>query len=320
MAVLALAGTVWAQQDPNRVNEFLINRMKDRLNLTEDQVAKVREILSKDAEDRGKLDEARTAKINEILTEEQKGPYEELRRGGRGPGGNPQFRFGGQQGFGGLQGLTNMDDLKRELSLTDDQVQKIRPLVEEYSAQVQKRMEELRQGGFQGLDWQGEMQKFQDSIRGLMDKIKVHLSDEQKAKAEALYERTTGFFRLIPGLGNRAAGGDRPGRLSVEERVRRAMDALQLDKEAERSAVRDLVEKIVRAQAELETAQSQARDRLQTTVRDRELSDAALEDRIKEVQEERRRHEKEIAGLQKQLAEAVTNRQEIELMLQGILR
>jgi hypothetical protein len=314
IALFALAGTAWAQQDPNRANEYLLNRMKDRLNLTDDQASKVKEILAADAEGRIKLDEARTAKVNELLSEEQRRQYEEFRRGNRGGGGGQPSRFGG------LQGAMNMDDLKRELSLTDEQAEKIKPTVDEFSSGMQKRMDELRSGGFQGLDWQAEIQKFQDGIKGLGEKIKVHLTDEQKTKADALFERATSFTRQIPGFGNRPQAADRTPRLSPEERVRRAVDALQIDKEAERAALRDLIEKIVKAQAELDTYQGTSREKLQVASRDKELSDAALEDRIKEIQEERRKRDREIAGLQKQLAEAVTNRQEIELMLQGILR
>jgi len=330
IALLALSGAALAQQqqDPNRFNEALITRMKDRLKLNEDQVSKLREILSKDGEERQKMDEARTAKINEFLDEDQKKQYEEFRRGARGFGGGgapgaqggQQFRFGqGGQGFGGgFQGAMNMDDLKRELSLTDEQVEKIKPIVDEFSASMQKRMEEFRNGGFQGLDWQAELQKFQDNFKGVVDKIKVHLTDEQKTKADALYERATSWTRLLPGLQNRQAGGG--PRVSPEERLRRAMEALHIENEAERNAIKELIEKIVKAQAEFDEFQKTSREKLTGTARDKELSDAALEDRIREAQEGRRTREKEIAGLQKQLAESVSNRQEIELILQGILK
>lgn len=331
VALLYVAGTALAQgpaQDPARAAEFLVNRMKDRLKLSDDQAAKVKEILTKDGEDRTKMDDARTAKINELLDEEQKKLYEEMRRGRGGfggQGGGQQFRFGGQggQGFGGgLGGGLNMADLKRELTLTDEQVEKIQPIVDEFSASVQKRVEEFRNGGFQGLDWQAEIQKFQDSFKAVNDKIKAHLTDEQKTKADALYDRATQWTRLIPGLAGRRAGGAEatPARLSPEERVRRAMDALKIEKDEERAAIKDLVEKIVKAQAEFEDWQKASRERLTETVRNKELSDAALNDRITEAQDERRKREREIAGLQKQLAEAVNNRQEIELIIQGILR
>lgn len=331
IALLALSGAALAQQqqDPNRFNEALITRMKDRLKLNEDQVSKLREILSKDGEERQKMDEARTAKINEFLDEDQKKQYEEFRRGARGFGGGApgaqggqQFRFGqGGQGFGGgFQGAMSMDDLKRELSLTDEQVEKIKPIVDEFTASMQKRMEEFRNGGFQGLDWQAEIQKFQDNFKGVSDKIKAQLTDEQKPKMDALYERATSWTRLLPGLQNRLGGGDRGPRVSPEERVRRAMEALHIENEAERNAIKELIEKIVKAQADLDEFQRTSREKLTGTARDKELSDAALEDRIREAQEGRRTREKEIAGLQKQLAESVSNRQEIELILQGILK
>jgi len=332
VALMIVAGTASAQQqqDPNRVAEFQVNRLKDRLKLTDEQASKVKEIYLKDNEDRTKADEARTASITGLLNDEQKKLYEEMNRGrgGLGGQGGQQFRFGqggqGGQGFGGgLQGAMSMDDLKRELSLTDEQVEKIKPTVDEFAASMQKRMEEFRSGGFQGLDWQAEIQKFQDNFKAVSEKIKVHLTDEQKTKADALYERATQWTRLIPGLQGlqgRAQGGDRTARLSPEERVRRAMDALKIEKDDERAAIKDLVEKIVKAQAELEDWQKASREKLTETARNKELSDAALNDRITETQDERRKREKEIASLQKQLAEVVNNRQEIELIIQGILK
>jgi hypothetical protein len=84
--------------------------------------------------------------------------------------------------------------------------------------------------------------------------------------------------------------------------------------------VADLVSKIVKAQYELEDFTKSSREKMAEAAKNRELSDAAVEDRIKEAQEDRRKREKEVAGLQKQLAEVVTNRHELELMAQGILK
>ncbi len=331
-ALVLLSAPAFAQ---DRATDFLVNRLKDRLKLTDEQTAQVRELFTKEAEDRTKVEEARTAKINEILTEEQKKLYEEMRRGQGGAGGRG-FQFQGLQGLqggggrgGGLGALgqLNMDDLKRDLTLTEEQAQKIAPIVEEHGAGVQKRMEEFRGGGFnfQNFNFADEIQKFQDGLKQTSDKIKAHLTDEQKVKLDAMTERMSGWTRALPNLGNlgalRGLGGQGgQGRQSVEERVRRAMEALKIEKEDERAAVADLVKKVVQAQADLEDYQRTARERLQETARSRDLSDQAVEDRISEVQEERRRREKEIAGLQKQLSEVVTNRQEVELMVLGILR
>jgi hypothetical protein len=328
MAAL-LALVLLAQDAPrqDRATDWWVNRMKDRLKLTDEQVAQVREIYAKDAEERGKLDEARTAKVAGLLNEEQKKQYEEMRRGFGGGGGGQRFNFqgGGPGGGGGFgrPGQFQMEDLKRELALTDDQVQKVQPILEEFNQSIQKRAEELRQGGLQGFNWLEEVQKFPDAVKQVAEKVKAHLTEEQKAKLDGMVERMTGWTRFLQGGGLGGGffgGGGGPRRPSVEDKVRRTMDALKVEKEDERAAIADLVAKVVKAQYDLEDYQKAAREKLAEAAKNRELSDPAIEDRLNEVQEERRKREKELAGLQKQLAEVVTNRQEIELIVQGILK
>ncbi len=317
LLVVALMASPLLAQDPNanRGQEFMVNRLKDRLKLTDEQTAKVKEILTKDGEDRTKMDDARTEKINALLNDEQKKQYEEFRaRGNRGG----QFQFGGGRS---PMGSVNIEDVKRELNLTDEQVEKIKPLYDEFNANLQKRTSELAEKGFQGLNIAEEMQKFQDSIKALSDKVKVHLTDEQKTKLDALVERATGMMRMIPNLMMNRGGAAGPApRLSAEDKASRAVAALKLEKEEEKTAITELVTKIVKAQYDLEDYTKSSRNRLSEAAKNHELSDAAVEDRIKEAQEERRKREKDILALQKQLGEVVTNRQELELMAQGILK
>ncbi len=335
--VALVAAAALAQNPPTRQDrgqEWRVTMLKQRLNLTDEQTAKVREIYSKDAEEQQKLEDARVVKVKEVLTDEQKTQYDEVLRsfrGGGGPGGGG-FQFGGRGGGGGFQfggrggglGGFRIEDLQRELSLSDEQVEKVRPIVEEFGANAQKRFEELRQGGLQGLDWVGELGKFQEQIKGLGDKIKAHLNDEQKTKLDGLMDRATGWMRALPNLGalaNLRGGTATPGaRLSVDERVRRAMDALKIEKDVERQAVAELVEKVIRAQDAVEDYVRTSRDPLRDAGRNAELSDQALEDKLTEQRNERRRLEKALAELQAQLADVVTHRQEIELVLQGILK
>lgn len=321
LTILALMAAPVLAQDA-RGQEFMVNRMKERLKLSDEQTAKVKEILAKDSEDRTKMDEARTEKINAVLNDEQKKQYEEFRnqrgRGGfGGGGGGNQFQFGG----GRPMGSVNIEDVKRELGLSDEQVEKIKPLYDEFNANVQKRAAELAQNGLAGLNFAEEMQKYQDALKGLAEKVKVHLTDEQKTKLDGLLERATGFMRMIPNLLNpRGATPSAPARPSVEDRVRTAVAALKIEKEDEKTAITELVSKVVRAQYDLEDFQKSSRDKLTEAAKNSDLSDAAVEDRIKETQEDRRRREKELSALQKQLAEVVTNRQELELMALGILK
>src|SRR5256885_12983036 len=101
MALVLMASPVLAQQD-NRGTDFMVNRLKDRLKLSDDQAAKVKEILTKDAEERTKADDARAEKISALLDADQKKLYEEMRANQRGGGnrGGQQFQFGG----GGARG------------------------------------------------------------------------------------------------------------------------------------------------------------------------------------------------------------------------
>jgi hypothetical protein len=317
LAWIALGAAGLAQQDPRGV-DFVLSRMKERLNLSEDQVSKVREILSRDVQDRARLEEDRTSKINEVLDEDQKRKYEEFRNALRGPGaGGPG---GGFRGVGvGMQPLS-LEGLKRDLSLTEEQAASIKPIVEEWSAGLQKRMEDLRGGGLQGLNFGAEIQKFQESLRQVLDRIKEHLTADQKPKADALYDRLTGWTRLIPPPQEGGRGPGQPLRPSPEERLKRALEALRIDREEERNAIRDLIARVLKAEQDLEDFGRESRERLSRTARNRELSDAAVEDSLKEFQEERKKREKELSNLQRQLAEVVNNRQEIELIVQGILK
>ena len=298
---MSMAAAALAQ---DRGTEFRVSQLKERLGLSEEQAAKVREILEKDQE-----------KIRELLTDEQKAKYDELRR-------NPQAGGGGRQNFQFGRGM-QLDNLKQELNLTDEQLEKIKPIVEEFQAQTQKRMEELRRGGFQGLDWQAELQKVQENLKAFSEKVKAHLTEEQKTKADALLERATGMFRMVPGMLQRfRAGGNAPApsRAPVEERVKKAVDALQIEKEDERAAVKGLVEKALKAQDALEDYLKSSRDGLGAAAANKELSNEALEDKLSEQRKERRRLEKELKDAQDALADVVNARQELELVRQGVLR
>jgi hypothetical protein len=303
---MSMAVAAWAQ---DRGTEFRVNQLKRELGLSDEQAAKVKEILEKDAE-----------RIRELLTDEQRSKYDELRQRGAGGGGRQGFQFGGGRGLGGGMQL---DNLKQELNLTDEQVEKIKPIVEEFQANMQKRMEELRQGGFQGLDWQAELQKGQESMKAFADKVKAHLNDEQKTKADAMIERATGWMRMIPNMLQRVQGGGAapaPSRAPAAERVKRALDALQLEKEDERAAVKDLLEKAVKASDALEDYVKSSRDSLGAAASNKDLSNEALEDKLGEQRKERRRLEKDLKDAQDALSDVVNARQELELVRQGVLR
>src|SRR5262245_45424065 len=104
LALLAVQG----QEDPV---ERSVNRLREQLNLTEEQLPKVREIEKKRNED-----------LRAALTDEQK---QRMDQGGRGGRGNDNNNQQGGRGGGGSGGLPSTDQLKTQLSLTEGQVTKI---------------------------------------------------------------------------------------------------------------------------------------------------------------------------------------------------
>lgn len=348
LAAVLVAGMAGAQEPPapegprpDRGTEFWVNLLRDRLKLSEDQAAKVREILAKDAEERARADEARNAKIAEVLNEDQKKQFEEMRRNPLGnvgrwlqglvrPGGPGGGGGGGGPGWGagaGRFGQVRVEDLQRELDLTEEQVGKIGPIVDEFNERARRRWEELRDSGFRNFNWQEELQRIQDLVKEAGEKLKVHLTESQKEKYDQLVETRMQWVRMAqgfagvlrPGGGGPPPGGP-PPRMNPEERASRVMEALRIEKEEDRRAVADLVSRIARLQAELEELQRTARQKLEAMSRNRELSDEAIEDALRELRRERRQKEKDLAGLQKELSEVVNHRQELELMLHGILK
>src|SRR6185295_11748198 len=112
-AVILAAAPAFAQQQEDPV-ERSVQRLKDQLTLTEEQVAKVRDIVKKERED-----------VKAVLTDAQKTTYDQG-GGGRGnrPGANNNNAPGGNNAFGNFRGgwLPPTNDLKTSLTLTDDQV------------------------------------------------------------------------------------------------------------------------------------------------------------------------------------------------------
>ena len=114
MTWLAVGAVLFAaqgqQEDPV---ESRVQRYKDQLNLTDEQVPKIREIVKKQIED-----------MRAVLTDEQKTRLDSGGgRGNRGPGGQ-----GGQgNAFGNFRGgwLPSTDSLKTSVGLTDEQVTKV---------------------------------------------------------------------------------------------------------------------------------------------------------------------------------------------------
>jgi len=297
-AVLLAASPAFAQQQDDPV-ERTVQRMKDQLNLTEEQVSKVRDIVKKERED-----------VKSVLTDDQKTTFDQGGgRGNRAPGGNNNRAGGGFRGGW----LPSTDDLKTQLTLTDDQVTK----VNEIRDAVRQEMRTF----FQNRGRNGGGQNLADQFSAFVEKSKEEsskkileiLTDEQKPKFQ---EALKAFAAQQPAPGQR--GGNRGG--TVDERAARVMENLKIQDPKEADAVKALVKKVLEAVDNLDTYQRETRTKIDEIAKNLDLSDAAVGDKIGEILKGHVDLEKEVAAARKALTEVVSNRQELELLRRGILR
>lgn len=290
-AAALLGLLVFAQDEIERRIEMLLRGLKDQLKLTDEQTAKIKEVLIQSEKERQE-------KVKALLTDEQKKTYDEWQqRGSGGREGRDGRGFGGRM-FGGFQ----VEQLKEALGLTDEQFEKIKAVIDQFTADMRKRMEE---GGF---NWREEMPKL---LEELGKKIKEHLTPEQKEKYDKFVEER------MRGFGGFGDGGRR--RPAVEERAKRVMDALKIADEKERGIVQDLVIRVLKARDASEDFDREYRDKVRDLTRS-DLSEEALEARLNELREERKKREKELTGARRELGEVVTLKQELILIEQGVLR
>ena len=302
-AVFVLSSRLFAQaqrqEDPV---ERDVQRLKERLTLTEEQVTKAREIVKKEHED-----------LKGILTDEQKKTYDQGGgRGGQNRGNGNQPGGGGGTTFrGGWYPTT--DDLKKELSLSDEQVTKINAVRDGVREEMRK-MFQNRRGPGGGADIQAAMEKLRDDTTAKMREI---CTDDQKAKFDELVKN----FRAQsdPQPGARGTGG-RGGTQSVDDRVARVMETLKVENATEADAIKGVVKKVIELMDKLDAHQRDARTKIDEAARNRELSDEAIGDRLDGLRKGQLDIEKDLKTARKELTDIVTNRQELELLRRGILR
>jgi len=305
--VLALAAPAWTQ-DSNDPSEGMARMLQRALQLSDEQTGKVKEILKKQSDE-----------IRGVLNDEQKERYAQMNRafgggGGRdGQGGGGGF---GNFGRGGGGWYPSTDDLKTQLTHTDDQVNKINEVRDAARQELRNFWRNRGQGGGNpGEEFQAFTNKLRDDST---KKIKDLLTDEQKPKFDEIVKNYQAQ-QPAPGA-DRGRGGDGRRGGSIEERVARTMEALRVEDAKEAEAIKAVVTKVVELMDKLEAAQREGRTKIEDASRNRELSDEAVGDRIDEVRKSTRDLEKELATARKDLADIVTNRQELELLRRGILR
>src|SRR5262245_4044456 len=152
MTWLAVGAVLFAaqgqQQDPV---ESRVERYKQQLNLTDEQLPKIREIVKKQIDD-----------MKAVLTDEQKQRLDNPFGGGRG-GNNGQGNNQGN-GFGNLRGgwLPSTDSLKTSVGLTDDQVTKVNEIRDAVRQEMRNFFQNRGRRGGQGQNLAQEFQAFQE--------------------------------------------------------------------------------------------------------------------------------------------------------------
>jgi ribosomal protein S13 len=194
-----------AQEDPFKWVEDAVKRLTERGGLTEEQVGKITEKVKTSLTEISKIRETATNELKELLGEET---YNKIRRdltrlleGQR--GGN---QGGGNRGMQDV-GKAMFDNMKKELGLTEEQVGKIQPVVDELSKKTRELFEEARNGGREGFQALGE--KMRAEYESFSNKVKENLNDDQKAKFDELLKNMRD--RMGPGRRNRGGGQDNPG-------------------------------------------------------------------------------------------------------------
>jgi len=290
-------------QDPERQAEFRIRSMKEQLGLTDEQVQKVTEIFKQAREAEQKVETDRTAKVRETLTDDQKKKYDEM----------IQNQSRAQGPLGGLDRMMTgwSDRLKRELSLDDATFEKVKAHIDEFRKKIQERGEKLRAEGGQ-LNWQEEMQKFQEGSKEVGEKIKAHLTPEQKEKYDKMVEQFQG--------GGRFGGGERRGPPTPEERATRAVEQLKITDSAEQATVKAAILKVFEAQHAMSETERELRGKITELQKDSSLSDEEVNKKLNELRTARLEKDKAVKAAQAALREIVSPRQELELINQGALR
>jgi Spy/CpxP family protein refolding chaperone len=306
---------------PDSRTEHDVRRYRERLGLSPDQIEALRAIL---AESRRKQDEIRRdmdEKIKNLLPPDQRSKFDERgpgeSRGGREGGGEGRGgREGGPEGRGGpghgggFVGLST-DDLQRELGLTAEQREKIAAVLEQSRETVRSRMDRMRTEGLKGADWQQIRADFERQFKDTTEKIKAVLEPEQQKKLTEFLER------------GRAAiarpGGPWSPPASPDDRAARALDALKIGDAQQAAAVKDLLVRVTKLQADLAQADRAARDKARETLRAEGASDETAARQIEEIRAGRRAIEEQIRRAQDELRQGRSPRQELELIHQGFL-
>jgi Spy/CpxP family protein refolding chaperone len=324
--------TAWAQDggeappgpDPKqekkrqRGAEKMFRKMAEALGLSEEQVQKIRELKMEEMRKMREMREGQDQKIREILSPEQLTKYQELqkkmrKRAGAGAGG----RRGADGGRSRSRSRDPLDILKsvgRELGLSEEQMEGVKRIGKEAQQAMLEAVEKASETG----DYDGIKSKTEQIKRQVLEKVRGLLTEEQRAKFESVLRG--GREALRGGMDRR--GGGRRGRNPREMmkfRMQEIQKSLNLLPE-EAMIIMPKVEEIIKAQAGLMKKLGDQRKQVEELLRTEGIDEEAI---LKEVEIFRKLRTDEQTGiekLQEGLRELLTVRQEVRLVIAGVLK
>ncbi|MGE0710182.1 MAG: Spy/CpxP family protein refolding chaperone [Planctomycetota bacterium] len=233
-------------------------------------------------------------------------------QGQDGQGQDGQRRQRGQRGQRGGRGFgMDVEQMKKDLGLSDEQVTKIKAFQEEQLKSREEMMKKMREGG-------GDRNAMREAFRSAMEegrkKMEEILTPEQNKKWQ---EQMQNRFR--GGRGGRGERGDRGGGREVNfQRLRdEALKALKLSEE-ESAVLVPLLDGVFETRKLLVAEQDKRRnaflEKVRATTGETEL--AAL---LKKYREDRDQDKETLKKAQKKLVEALTPEQEALLVAMNIL-
>jgi Spy/CpxP family protein refolding chaperone len=232
-------------------------------------------------------------------------------RGGRDGGRDSGRGFG--RGGGSSRWLgASVEDLQKELNLTEDQRAKIDGIVKEVGDSIRARFEQARNnGGGAGGGFDAMRAEMEKTTTEALTKVKGVMTADQQEK----------YTKLVADRRAQAETRREEDRnASAERDVTRAMAALKIANAQEAEAVKSLVARVVKLQSDLREFDHSARDKVGETLRSDGIADEAVEQRLKGLRAERKALEDQLQKTQAELGKVVSAKQEAELFRQEILK
>lgn len=340
--LVAVPARVFAQDDGLDIrSRMALRMMKTRLNLTDEQEAKMAELLKTQKKE---ADE----KIKVLLNDGQKVEYDKMQaeaarggfgggqggfgggrgEGGRGQGGEGRGGFG--MGFGGPGGFDRgfqqiLGDMKTRLNLSDGQYEKVQEIIgeigEQMSTKVLEKLPEYMNEGrpdFRKMmnDMSKEVEKY---IGDAETKIKKILKEEQIPEFEKMMGEFREQIKGMQGMAQRGEGRSDRGEFGRGgNRLERIMADITGSPE-EKEIIREKVKAILEAEEKGSQAVRAVREELDAKMRGAAPASDVIQALLDKIRKHRAENEDELKRLREDLIPILSFEQEAKLIIHRVI-